>query len=159
MRKITKSFSYDEMVFSQTALRKGIRNEPDATQMENLLRLCNLLEDARTLLGCPLHVDSGFRSQILNAAVGGSPISAHMDGRAADVIPMYSGNPATVGGFSPLEWSFKLLRSSPLQIDQIIIECGAWLHIGIAPIGRAPRHEALIASGEPGNWTYRPAVG
>jgi len=34
----------------------------------------------------PIHINSAFRSRELNATIGGSPTSAHLDGYAADLV-------------------------------------------------------------------------
>ena len=45
---LTKNFSLTEMTQSQTALRSGIDNEPNAEQIENLKQLCkNILQPLR----------------------------------------------------------------------------------------------------------------
>jgi hypothetical protein len=49
--------------------------------------LVQLLERLRAELGGhPLHVTSGYRPPAYNAKVGGEPLSAHLDGLAADVV-------------------------------------------------------------------------
>jgi len=143
--QISQHFSYAELTFSQTALRKGINNDPPPEALENLRRLCTLiLEPLRAFMGYPLHVDSGYRSALLNAAVGGASSSAHLEGRAADVIPI---------GLD-LRTAFDIIRHSSLPFDQVIIECNAWIHVSVAPAGTDPRKEALLASGSAGNWHY-----
>lgn len=145
MLQLSPNFTLAEMTFSQTALRKGIDNTPSAQEVSNLTTLCAvLLEPARALLGVPLHVDSGYRSPALNLAIGGAWDSAHMDGRAADLIPI---------GMS-LTDAFHKIIDSDLPFDQAIIECQAWIHFAIAEPGSTPRREALLASGTPGHWTY-----
>lgn len=146
---VSPHFALDELLFSQLATRKGIPNEPNAAQLFNLARLCKtLLEPARAALAVPLHVDSGFRSPILNTLVGGAIASAHMDGRAADVIPVGAN----------LFKSFDTLRASDLPYDEIILECDAWIHLQIAIAGVDPRRIALTASGSPGAWHYAAAT-
>jgi len=143
---LSPHFTLEELTFSQTASRKGVDNTPPPEAMDNLTNLCGtLLEPARTLLGVPFHVDSGFRCQALNDAVGGAKTSAHMDGRAADCIPQGIG----------LQEAFDALRRSNLPYDQIILECNAWIHLAIARIGDSPRKQALTAAGGPGHWTYQ----
>ena len=143
---MSEHFPLESLTFSQTAIRKGISNEPPQQAIDNLTALCStLLEPARALLGVPFHVDSGYRSEVLNEAVGGATHSAHLDGRAADVVP--------VG--MDLREAFDRLRSSDLPVDQCILECGAWLHLAIAKDGDEPRGEFLTASGGPGHWTYQ----
>jgi hypothetical protein len=92
----------------------------------------------------PLHIDSGYRCLALNSDVGGDPHSAHMEGRAADVIPIGM----------PLRQAFDALRSNGLPFDRIIIECNAWLHLAIPADGAEPRRIAETAAGTPGHWTY-----
>lgn len=142
--QLTEHFSLEELTFSQTALRLGIPNDPNADQLGNLHILCEtLLEPARALLGVPFSVDSGFRSLPLNHAVGGARNSAHLDGRAADCKPQMD-----------LQEAFDKLRHSDLVFDQIIFECHAWIHLAIAANGEEPRRQALTASGGPGHWSY-----
>lgn len=142
---LSTNFTLEEMVRSQTALRLGIDNTPNASQIAHMTVLCaSLLEPARTLLGVPLHIDSGFRSTRLNAAVGGAANSAHLDGRAADIVPI---------GLE-LHAAFDTLRHSDVPYDQIITECDAWIHIAIAADGTKPRRQMLAAKGHAGAWTY-----
>lgn len=145
--QLSPHFSLAELTRSQTALRLGIPNEPDERIVANLTRLCALiLEPARALLGVPLQISSGYRSPRLNGAVGGAPSSAHLEGRAADVL--------TPG--LDLVAAFDTLRHSALPYDQIIQECGptGWVHIAVARDGESPRREMLTATGHAGAWKY-----
>ena len=81
-----KYFTLSELTYSATARQRGIRNEPDETQKENLRKLVeNLLDPIRERWGKPILVTSGFRSQQLNKAVGGVRNSEHLTGCAADI--------------------------------------------------------------------------
>ena len=143
---MSEHFSIDDLTRSQTASRKGIDNTPPQFAIDNLATLCSeLLEPARELLGVPLSVDSGFRCEALNEAVGGAKSSAHLDGRAADLVPQ---------GMD-LQTAFDALRKSDLPYDQIIFECKAWIHLATARPGETPRRMALTAAGGPGHWTYQ----
>lgn len=135
--QLTPHFTLEELTFSSTAARHGLDNTPSESQVANLQRLCEvLLEPARALLGDqPFHIDSGFRCRELNALVRGVPTSAHLDGRAADIIPQ---------GLD-LQVCFDELRKSDLPYDQIIFECHAWIHLAVARDGETPRREALAA--------------
>lgn len=140
---LSPHFTIEELTHSDVALRKGLDNTPNAGECDNLARLCDtLLEPARALVG-PLRVNSGYRCPAVNQAVGGATGSAHMDGRAADVVP------------ANIHDAFDLLRSSTLPFDQLIFECGSWLHMAIAREGEEPRREVLTATGTPGKWAYR----
>lgn len=144
--ELSQHFSLEELSHSDVALRRGLDNSPNAGEVANLVLLCEtLLEPVRWMLGTPLHINSGYRSPSVNQAVGGSKASAHMDGRAADFVPE---------GMN-LELAFDQIRLSGLPYDQVILECGAWIHLAIARSGENPRRQALKASGGPGNWDYR----
>ena len=145
MTQLSEHFTLEEMCFSQAALRKGIDNTPSAPDVDNLRRLCDqVLEPVRALLAVPLHVDSGYRSPILNTLIGGASTSAHMEGRAADIVPI---------GMSIQEAFGKLLASS-IPLDQCIEECGSWLHLSIADEGQPTRRMFMTATGSPGHWIY-----
>lgn len=146
--QLSDHFTLQEMTFSSTGARLGLFNVPNEEQIHYLMLLCETcLEPARALLNdVPLHVDSGYRSPRVNHAVGGAGDSAHMEGRAADIIPK---------GF-PLRDAFDLLRVSPkIPYDQIIFEAASWIHIAIARAGDKPRREALMAVNSSGRWVYR----
>lgn len=146
---LSEHFTLEELVLSQSAMRMGINNDPDPAQVANLTRLCHtLLEPVREILRVPLHIDSGFRSVELNRYIGGAPDSAHIDGRAADLVPL------SASSAKALEGAFILLRTSSLPYDQCILECNAWIHIAIAPFDAVPRRQALTATGRPGAWKY-----
>jgi hypothetical protein len=134
-RYLTDHFTLDEMVFSQTAARRGLDNTPPAAVLHNLQRLCRALEVVRRSLGeLPVIVSSGYRSPALNAAVGGAAGSRHMLGLAVDfTVPRYG---------SPLQVA-RALADSGLVYDQLIHEYGRWIHMGLAPEGAAARGERL----------------
>lgn len=144
--QLSEHFSLEELIFSQAALRKGIDNTPTADKIDNLKRLCEtVLEPTRTLLGVPLHIDSGYRSVMVNTIVGSTaPHSAHLDGLAADVVPI---------GMSVKD-AFDKIQLSLIPFDQMIIECNAWLHLSIAKLDEMIRRQAMTASGFPGHWVY-----
>lgn len=145
MTPLSDHFSLEELTFSRQASVAGISNQPNVEQIANLTRLCHvLLEPARAILGAPFHVNSGFRSPIVNQLVFGAANSAHLDGRAADIVP--------VG--VPLQNAFDTLRRTLGVYDQLIIECNAWIHIAVAPLNTTPRQMAMTATGMPGHWQY-----
>ena len=121
---LSNSFTLEQLIFSETAIRKGLDNTPNADQIINLTELALALERVQLLLGFPLTIHSGFRSPKVNAAVGGSPTSAHMEGYACDfVCPQYG---------SPLEVC-KAIAGSEIPFDQIIKEYDSWCHISVDP--------------------------
>ncbi len=119
-------FSLDELTFSAYAERHGIDNTPPAKVLANLQRLAFGLERVRELLGQPIHVESGYRSPILNGWVGGSKKSAHMQGYAADFKCPGFGSPLHV---------CRAIRDSDIEFDQIINEM-TWIHLSFDPQNR-----------------------
>jgi zinc D-Ala-D-Ala carboxypeptidase len=144
---LSPHFSLEEMTDSDTAVRFGIRNEPDAEQLANLTALCmNVLEPARVALG-PIRVSSGLRVPELNAAIGGSRTSQHMQGEAADVVP---------GGVGPVSLAMLfgwLFYHTPF--DQLIWEFDRWIHVSHRR-GGPQRHQLLRAFRRDGRVVYAP---
>jgi len=146
---LSPHFTLAELSRSATAFARGIDNTPSPAATDNLRRLAETaLEPLRTLWGCPIKVTSGFRCPEVNQAVGGATGSAHLDGRAADLIP---------SGLA-LEKAYKMAAESPIPYDQLIIEQTgggvAWIHVAIARVGEKPRREALSAKGVKGKMKY-----
>lgn len=138
---LTEHFTLQELTFSSTAVRLAIDNTPSAEIVAHLRTLAEGLERVRALLGHPMHIDSGYRCESLNAAVKGSKTSAHMTGYAADfVCPGYG---------DPLHVVHAVTRST-IAFDQCIQE-GTWVHISFDP---RLRKEVLTAHFGPGGTTY-----
>lgn len=83
--KLSNNFTLEELIKSETAIRRGINNTPSASVVENLQQLVtNVLQPVRDRFG-PIVITSGYRSAQLNVAIGGSATSDHVLGMAADV--------------------------------------------------------------------------
>jgi len=136
MMQLSEHFTLSEMVRSANALKYGIKNVPNAQQVENLKLLCiNVLEPVRSLVGAPVFVSSGFRCRELNRhkSIGGARNSQHQTGRAADI---------SVKGLTSVQL-FEMIVKSDIQFDQIIEEFGDWVHISFST---NPRRSMLIAT-------------
>ena len=71
---LSRNFSLQELIKSDTAIRKGINNNPNSGQIEKLKALCeNILQPVRDHFG-RVKVTSGFRSVDLCLAIGSSEI-------------------------------------------------------------------------------------
>lgn len=82
------NFKYKEFVKSTTALRKGIKNEPNEEQWECIELLAKeVLQPVREKFG-RLRITSGFRSVELCEAVGSNKYSNHARGQAVDIEPL-----------------------------------------------------------------------
>lgn len=132
---LSAHFSLEELIATQ---QRGLDNTPSAEALDNLKLLVGTLEEVRMLLGA-LHINSGYRSVEVNAAVGGQPTSQHCLGLAADFIcPRFS-----------LREAARRILQQHIAFDQFIYEYGSWLHISHPPLGRLGRGEALMV----GKWT------
>ncbi len=123
---LTENFTLEELTFSSTATVRGIDNTATPEIVANLTTLCATLEQVRTFLGFPMHIDSGYRCLDLNMAVRGVPNSAHVTGFAADFICPQFGEPLDI---------VKALDTSGLKWDQVIQE-GTWVHMSVEPTMR-----------------------
>ena len=66
---LTRNFSLLELTKSDTAIRRGIDNEPNADQIDKLKLLCeNILQPVRDHFG-RVKITSGFRSVELCLAI------------------------------------------------------------------------------------------
>lgn len=81
--KLTPNFLLGEFLPAEDALSDSAL-EPWI--LDNLYRLANRLQVLRDILGKPVTVSSGYRTQAHNKAVGGHPNSYHQYGMAADII-------------------------------------------------------------------------
>lgn len=123
-----KYFTLDELIQSDTAKKKGIDNTPNEIQKQNLILLIdNILDPLREAYGKPIKVNSGFRCEALNKAVGGASTSEHRNGMASDIV----GTPNTKEENKKI---FNLVQELRLPFTQMIWEKGNsigpdWVHI------------------------------
>ena len=109
-----------------------VYNVPSHTAIANLKRLCEWLEVLRERAGCPIIINSGYRSPQLNRKVGGEPTSNHLTGCAAD-IRTNGMEQAIVYGAILITYA----KESHQEFDELLIErnrYGAvWLHFAVRP--------------------------
>lgn len=123
-----KYFTISELTYSTKAKELHIDNTPFSYSIiDNLTNLTNnLLDPIREAWDKPLIITSGYRSDALNKAVGGSKTSAHRFGLAVDVV---SKEMADFDKFAAFVKDY--LKDK--EYDQLILEQkggSRWLHIG-----------------------------
>ena len=149
--KLSEHFELAEFCTSQEAARRGRIILPTDSDTQNLARLCaTVLEPLRMAVGQPIVISSGLRPPWLNAVIGGRPTSAHLDGRAADIL---------VPGLTPLEVCERVAALG-LPVDQCIHEFPpkGWTHVAIAPAGEAARNQYMTARVHAGRTLYESGI-
>jgi hypothetical protein len=132
---LSSNFTLEELTVSEIAARKGLDNTPNATETANLVRVAELLEQVRALLGKPILINSAFRSKPVNDAVGSRDSSQHRLGCAADI---------RVPGLTPKQ-VVQACIDAKIPFDQVIEEFDSWTHISVPNTpSTTPRRQALI---------------
>lgn len=130
---LSPHFTLEELTHTD---HREFDNVPNDSEINNLKRLAEFLEDVKaTLGGKSIMVNSAFRSKAVNDAVGSKDTSQHRLGCAADI---------RVPGMTPDE-VVKAIIAAQLPYDQVIREFDRWTHISVPnkPMDK-PRHQALI---------------
>jgi len=129
--RLTRNFSLEQLIHSETAERERIDNTPGPEVVDNLRLLAQGLERVQILTGFPLEISSGYRCPELNRLVGGANTSQHTLGQAADF---------TCAEFGPPVDIIKAIRASDIEFDQCILEYEEWVHISFS---ETPRGKVL----------------
>ena len=131
---LSEHFTLGEMTKTNTK----IENVPNEAQVENLKRLCGWLEmlrdewNKRYGVGDePIIINSGYRSEALNRAVGGVAGSNHLTGCAVDIH--------VLGKEQAIRYACILLDiadESQEDFDELLIEQTSkslWIHFAVRP--------------------------
>lgn len=135
--KLSKNFTLEELTFSITAFNNGWNNTPNPEARAALTRLAvEVLQPIRDTWGKPIRVTSGYRMPRLNASVGGSPISQHLLGQAADIQALNMVDNGKL--FFCIK---KMIESGKLKVGQCIWEYGTkatpkWVHVSLPRLGK-----------------------
>ena len=126
MENISKHVSYKEGVYSITALRLGLKNDPSDVHLANMRLISEkVFEPLRMHVGGPIKINSFYRGPELNKAIGGSSKSQHCNGQAIDIDDTY--------GHATNAEMYHWIKEN-LNFDQMIWEFGddnnpAWVHV------------------------------
>lgn len=112
-----KHFTIQELSITNS----GLQNIPSVTEQKNLRKLVeNVLDPLRELYGKPIHVNSGYRSPLVNRKVNGAVNSDHVKGMAADI---------TAGSREENQKLYELIRDN-FTFRQLINEHDyKWVHV------------------------------
>ena len=140
LMKLSEHMTLAELCKTNT----GIENVPNEAQVENLKRVCRWLERLRKRWNDkygdgddPIIINSGFRSEAVNKAVGGVPTSNHLTGCAVDI--------RCIGMEQALRYAAILLDISDMSredFDELLIEqkrSVIWIHFAVRPSGNRRR--------------------
>lgn len=140
MEQFTKNFSYDELIASTVAKRLGLDNTPNEQEKERLRQLAeDILQPIRDAWRSPIIVNSAYRSEEVNKAVGGVKNSQHRLGEAADI---------TIGGKERNKKLFnfinKLIQKGDIYVGQLIDEYSySWIHVSLPRTNGKPNNQIL----------------
>ena len=148
---LSDNFTLNELIYSDTAIRKGILNNPNDEQINNLKLLCeNILEPVRNNFNSPVIINSGYRSPEVCLAVGSTIKSQHTKGQAADFEIVGIANKVIA------DWIV-----TNLDFDQCILEFwnenepnSGWVHCSYNAVGN--RKQYLKAQKIDGKIVYSP---
>ena len=146
--RLSEHFTLGELC--KTSVKTADGNIPSHSHIENLKRLCSWLEMLRSEWNNrygegndPIIINSGYRSEAVNRAVGGVANSNHLTGCAADI--------RVYGMEQLLRYAVILLDisdESKEDFDELLLERSAkgtyWLHFAVRPPGKNRRKISLI---------------
>jgi hypothetical protein len=148
--QLSEHLSVGEYIKSDTAKRKGITNAMTAAHTENAKVLAaKIFEPIRVHFGKPIFLSSGYRSEALNSAIGGSSTSQHCSAEAMDLDQDDRGT-----GVSN-RMVFDYIKGN-LIFDQLIWEFGDdanpdWVHVSYKVNGN--QRKQILKAVKSGNTT------
>ena len=149
MKNISEHITYKEGVYSTTALRLGLNNDPTKAHLTNMELLAEkVFEPLRIHVNGPIKINSFYRGPELNKAIGGSSKSQHCEGRAMDIDDDF--------GYMSNADMFEYIKNN-LSFDQMIWEFGNsdnpnWVHVSYVN-EEANRNRCLLAYKDENNKT------
>ena len=148
--KISAHVSYKEGVRSRTADRRGLDNTPNESQLKCMKEIAEaVFEPLREWVGGPIKINSFFRGEPVNTAIGGSKYSQHMKGQAMDIDDTF--------GHKTNAEMYHYIKDN-LDFDQLIWEFGDdknpnWIHVSYVA-HRENRKKLTIAKKVNGKTKY-----
>ena len=147
---ISKHVSYKEATYSATALRRNLENNPNDDQLKCMKDIAKkIFEPLRKWVGGPIKINSFFRGESVNTAIGGSKTSQHCKGQAMDIDDTF--------GYKTNAEMYHYIKDN-LDFDQMIWEFGDdknpnWVHVSYVT-HRPNRKKLTIAYKKNGRTRY-----
>ena len=146
--RLSQHFTLGEMC--KTSAKTADGNIPSHVHIENLKRLCGWLEMLRDEWNRrygegddPIIINSGYRSEAVNKAIGGAKGSNHLTGCAADI--------RVAGMEQALRYAVILLDisdESREDFDELLLERSSrgtyWLHFAVRPPSQENRRKVAF---------------
>jgi hypothetical protein len=138
--RLSNNFTLDELIVTSTSGS----NIPLGIHKEKLLYTANyLLQPIRNKFG-RVDVNSGYRSEAVNLAIGGSKTSQHCKGEAADIRTPHADL-----------WEVYLWILGNLNFGQCIYEekgVSKWIHISLPRVDKSNQQALLFKDGKYSNY-------
>ena len=140
---LSDHFTLAELTTTENRQFLEENSNPPPEIIESLKNTAKGLELVRSLLGHPVHINSGYRCPALNAAVGGQKTSQHLSGEAADMVCPGFGTPREIA---------EEIAACNIVFDQCILEFDRWVHVSfsgrnrrqVLTINKAGTHQGIV---------------
>lgn len=139
---LTPHFTLAELTRTDNEKLREENYQAGRAILVKMSQLANFAEGVRKVIACPMIITSGYRCAALNKAVGGSKTSQHLKCEAVDFIPKNMSARA----------AFDLIRQSPIEYGQLILEKRGQGHILHISMGKKRQNLYSPAAGKYQAW-------
>ena len=161
---LSAHFTKEELIYSDTAKKYKINNEPNDKELKTLIHTCEyFLEPLRALLNeeykeykgqkvkcCVIKITSGFRCLAVNKKVGSSNNSQHVTGEAVDfdvILVLENGKRVTLPHNETYTFIKHKIKKGDLSADQVICETSGgayWVHASFKSSGASANRKQFM---------------
>lgn len=155
--KLTKDFSLGNMTVTKVNVPS---NRPaNQNELDNLTNLAEVLQYIKDQLKIPITINSAYRSEAVNRAVGGASNSDHKIGQAVDFTSSAMTPKQIVDAIRGLNLPYKqLILEIPAKADGTPKGSG-WVHLSVSRSPAQNTKKTLVWKGALSNNKYLPYTG
>lgn len=135
-KSLSNYFTWEEVIHSNTAERKGFDNSLPPNLVSNVLYAASKMDYVRTILATPILVDDWYRCLDLNRFLGSKDNSDHCIGTAIDFISPHFGSPLAI-------CKYLLQYKDSVNWKQLILEY-TWVHISFEVSTEIPAKKEVL---------------